>query len=243
MKIALFSDIHGNHVALEAVLADIERQQPDHLICLGDVATLGPQPKEVFATLQKLDAVFIQGNHDAAMLAPEHAEKYNIEAMLHGDLQWTINQSTTNDLEFVRSFLLNYTIQLGNEHEMLCFHGSPHCNTGLILATTPMDELDRLLGKDQPTIMVGGHSHVQMLRQHHGNLVINAGSVGSSFTEPPYGKGRPQLNPWAEYALVEYENGRITVNLQRIPFDTQKFHQITRASKLPIKEWWLSQYS
>ena len=242
MKFALFSDIHGNHVALEAVLADIEQQKPDQLICLGDVATLGPQPQEVFATLRQLDAVFIQGNHDAAMLQPERAEKFKIEAMLHEDLYWTIAQASEEDLHFLRRFVQNHTIQLSAAHEMLCFHGSPNCNTGLILATTPMDELDQLLGNDQPSVMVGGHSHVQMLRQHHGNLVINSGSVGSSFTEPPYGKGRPQLNPWAEYAIVEYENGRISVDLKRIPFNIKKYHQITRASDLPIKDWWLSQY-
>ena len=45
MRVALLSDIHDNDVALRAVLADIKRQGVDQIVCLGDVATLGPPPK------------------------------------------------------------------------------------------------------------------------------------------------------------------------------------------------------
>ncbi len=242
MKIALISDIHGNHVALEAVLVDLAQQQPDQLICLGDVAMIGAQPEEVLGTLRTLDAVFIQGNHDAAMLDPETAVQLKIAPTLQSSLLWAIAKLSATDLAFIRQFQKTHTIQLDEHTTMLCFHGSPHANTDLILATTPMEELDALLGESEETIMVGGHSHIQLLRQHHGQLILNPGSVGNSFREPPYSIEKPVLNGWAEYALLEVENGRISVNLLRIPFDTQKLHQITQASDLPIKDWWLQQY-
>ncbi len=44
MRVALISDIHGNRVALETVLAAIERDAPDQIVCLGDVAAMGPDP-------------------------------------------------------------------------------------------------------------------------------------------------------------------------------------------------------
>ncbi|GAC1649682.1 MAG: hypothetical protein NVS4B12_18930 [Ktedonobacteraceae bacterium] len=52
MRLALISDIHGNLVALETVLATIAQQNVDTILCLGDVAAGGPQAKEVIEQLQ-----------------------------------------------------------------------------------------------------------------------------------------------------------------------------------------------
>jgi predicted phosphodiesterase len=61
MRVALISDIHGNLVSLEAVLADIDREGVDQIVCLGDVAGLGPQPREILARLQALGCICIMG--------------------------------------------------------------------------------------------------------------------------------------------------------------------------------------
>ena len=68
MNIALISDIHGNLAAFEAVLADIERVQPDQVDCLGDVLAEGPQPREVLARLRALGCPVVLGNADAELL-------------------------------------------------------------------------------------------------------------------------------------------------------------------------------
>ena len=54
MRIAIISDIHGNMVALSAVLEDIKAKNVDKILCLGDVATLGPEPNAVIKMLKKL---------------------------------------------------------------------------------------------------------------------------------------------------------------------------------------------
>ena len=64
MRIALISDIHGNLVSLKVVLADIDRAGVDQIVCLGDVAALGPQPREVVEQLRALGCPCIMGNHD-----------------------------------------------------------------------------------------------------------------------------------------------------------------------------------
>ncbi|MCA9955058.1 MAG: metallophosphoesterase family protein, partial [Anaerolineales bacterium] len=64
MRIALISDIHGNFVSLQAVIADIERQNVNEIIFLGDAATLGPQPHEVLQLLRQLGCPCIIGNHE-----------------------------------------------------------------------------------------------------------------------------------------------------------------------------------
>ena len=82
MRIALISDIHGHYGALEAVLIDIARQPIDATICLGDVATIGPQPKQVLSKLKQLECMCVLGNHDAALLQPEAASQYRIAPQL-----------------------------------------------------------------------------------------------------------------------------------------------------------------
>ena len=54
MRIALISDIHSNLIALEAMLADIAQVEVDQIIFLGDLVTLGPQPREVVERVRGL---------------------------------------------------------------------------------------------------------------------------------------------------------------------------------------------
>ena len=61
-RVAIISDIHGNGVALDAVLADIARDDVDNVICLGDLAAGGPQPDAVISRLRELDCQVVRGN-------------------------------------------------------------------------------------------------------------------------------------------------------------------------------------
>ena len=70
MRIGLISDIHGNLIALESVLSELKREQVDSMICLGDVAALGPQPHEVIERLRKLNCPVVMGNTDDWYLQP-----------------------------------------------------------------------------------------------------------------------------------------------------------------------------
>ena len=68
MRVALISDIHGNALALELVLADIRREAVDLTVCLGDVATLGPKPRECLEMVRSEGIRSIMGNHDEFLL-------------------------------------------------------------------------------------------------------------------------------------------------------------------------------
>ncbi|MBB6098397.1 putative phosphodiesterase [Deinobacterium chartae] len=71
MKIALVSDIHGNLLALEALLADLGRERPDQVVCLGDLATDGPRPREVIRSVRALGWPTVAGNTDTWLLGPQ----------------------------------------------------------------------------------------------------------------------------------------------------------------------------
>ena len=242
MRIALISDIHGNNVALDAVLADIRKQQIDSVVCLGDVATLGPQPIETLEGLKELNCVCIRGNHDSSLLQPEKALDYKVSEPLLPSLEWCLAKLDSSDLEFVRTFQPTLRVQLGEGDEMLCYHGSPKSNIDNILSDTPFEELNGFLSGWDAKVMAGGHTHLQMLRHYNGMMIINPGSVGNAFLAPHNSKKQPTLMPWAEYAIVNRVDGQITVEFKRIFYDIDFLIQTIRKSDIPLKDWLLTQF-
>jgi predicted phosphodiesterase len=87
MRVALISDIHGNLISLEAVLADIARKKVDQIVCLGDVSTLGPQPGEVLARLKTIECLCVMGNHDFELLHLDSGQESVDEPALV--VEWT----------------------------------------------------------------------------------------------------------------------------------------------------------
>jgi hypothetical protein len=107
-----------------------------------------------------------------------------------------------------------------------------------ILATTPGAELDEMLAGHTATVMAGGHTHVQMLRQHKGVMIVNVGSVGSPLEQMPF-EGMPRCLPWAEHAIVNWANGTLGVELRRVPIDLEAVKQAALTSDMPDAAFWV----
>ena len=243
MRLALLSDIHANHTALQAVLSDIRGQQIDSVVCLGDIATMGPQPKQVIAALQELGCPCIMGNHDEAVLQTDRAPQYQIAPPLIPLLHWCAAQLDENEKNFLRSFKPTLEIPLEANNSLLCFHGSPRSNIENIFAVTPPDDVDQMLAAHTANIFACGHTHLQMLRQHKGQLIVNAGSIGHPFRQTPVNGTPPTLLPWAEYAIVSSTQESLSVDLRRVFFDFKIFAETISRSDMPLKERWFQQYS
>lgn len=243
MRIGLISDIHGNFTALEAVLANMNERPVDLLVCLGDIATIGPQPKQVLDKLKGLDCTFIMGNHDATLLDISKIRHYQIGSNLTATIEWCIQKLDLSDLDFLRSFKPYVQIPLENGLSLLCYHGSPQASTDQVLATTTVDELAVQFTGHDDHFLAGGHTHIQMLRQHEGRLIINPGSVGSPFKTAYQDGIRPVLLPWAEYGIIEYKHGEMSVDLRRVPFDMAEFTKILKESDMPSRDWRLEMYA
>jgi predicted phosphodiesterase len=228
MRIALISDIHGNHLALEQVLADARRSGADRVACLGDVATLGPRPGEVLRTLRELGCPCILGNHDAFLVEPDLVAGYTSARVIVDAIDWCRAQLSSEDLAFVRTFAPELVVPLAGGRRLHLFHGSPDSHTQDVLATTSDEELERLLGGRHADVMAGGHTHIQMLRQHRGTWVVNPGSVGMPFRRYVAG-ARPEIMPYAEYAIVDDGGAAIGVELRRVPLDRAALRAQTRA--------------
>lgn len=240
MRFAFISDIHGNLHALEVVLADLEHAQIDQIVCLGDVASLGPQPREVIARLKQLQIPIIMGNHETYLLNPQLTEKHH--PWLRAAERWCLEQLSANDLGFLRSFQPQLSFSLNQDTTLLCFHGSPRSNEEWLYSTTPSDTLDEIFDGQIAKVMVGGHTHVQMVRQHRGIMLLNPGSIGMPFEFPMRGPNQ-HIFRWAEYAILEMMAGKLTTSLQRLPIDFEHLARTARASGLPDVEFWLSTWA
>jgi putative phosphoesterase len=245
MRIALISDIHGNYLALEHVLADARRAGADQIACLGDVATLGPCPTDVLRTLRELACPCILGNHDAFLLDPTLVGRYTKAPVIVDAIDWCRSQLSAEDLAFVRTFAPEMDLPLTGGRRLHLFHGSPDSNTQDVLATTGDDELELLLGGRRADVMAGGHTHIQMLRQHRGSWVVNPGSVGMPFRRYVAG-ARPEIMAHAEYAMVDDGGGAIGVELRRVALDRAALRAQTKAwSRAPelLRDDLLLQYA
>ena len=244
MRVALISDIHGNVTALQAVLADIEHTGVDQIVFLGDAATLGPQPKAALELLRSLRCPCVKGNHDAYVLNLPQFLQDNHAAWAKETVAWCVDQLSATDLTFLESFCLTYQLQLDAdqpEKRLLCFHGSPRSYDDLLLAVTPADELDLWLVGQSAPVMAGGHSHVQMMRRHRTIVLINAGSVGLPMAEMPF-TGEPRFLPHAEYALVEYQRGRLGVTLRQVAYNCEETKAAALAYGLPFAASWVRRW-
>jgi len=237
MRIALISDIHGNLVSLDAALADIEQEKVDQIVCLGDVATLGPRPREVLQRIKDLNCPCIVGNHDQFLLQPHLLSDYMDAPWFAESIAWCVERLDDRDFEFLRSFQPLLEIPLDETHNLLCFHGSPKSNTDIILAMTPPTNVDELLGGYKATVMAGGHTHMQMMRQHKGIMLINTGSVGMPFEQALFVHA-PRYLPWAEYAIVNFVRGVVSVDLRRVPVDVEMVRQTAANTAFPDAVDW-----
>src|SRR5258708_37191481 len=110
MRVALISDIHGNDVALEAVLADVKVSGADQTICLGDVATLGPDPSTTIQRLSAEGCPVVMGNHDDFLLHPERVDGYTESATVRRSIAWGCAQVTADDLVSAAAYVVDTRI-------------------------------------------------------------------------------------------------------------------------------------
>lgn len=238
MRIAFLADIHGNLVALETVLQEVAKEPVDQLICLGDVAALGPQPREVVERLRELQCPVILGNTDAWLLAGL-GEQTSDSEVLRAITSWCAEQLTANDREYVRSFSPVLELPLDEGRSVLCYHGSPRSFDEVIAAVTPDAVVNEMLGGFAASVMIGGHTHIQMFRRYEDGVLVNVGSIGL----PGVNAGSPELPNnrhvhWAEYGVLSIESGRLSIDLRRTPLDMAAVLEAAERSGMPHGEWW-----
>lgn len=220
MKIAILSDIHGNDVALQAVLKDLAGQGgADHIIVGGDLFVYGPTPHQVLHTLQRLpNAHILLGNTDRYLLQasyPPVMPDDRWQSALLSSFRWAAYQLDGEGMRFLAALPPSQVIQAGGR-QLLAVHGSPRSDEEGFTLKTRDDELHGMSIAPQTAIIACAHTHVPMERTIGGVQVVNAGSVGLPFDG----------DPSASYALIaELADGGshpARVELRRVAYDVEE---------------------
>jgi putative phosphoesterase len=238
VRVGLIADIHGNVPALEAVLAELEREGLDRIVCLGDVA-VGPEPRASLERVRELGCPVVLGNWDAAYLGeaprPVAAAAGDTTKIVNEIHAWWGEQLSADDRAYLSGFEPQLELAIDGV-QALCFHGSPRSYDDWIFSTTPDDELRPMFDDDRPQLLLGGHTHVQLVRRWGSSLIVNPGSVGLPFLS--WWPERVRVAPWAEYGIVDADDGRLHVDLRRTTFDVAAFLRSSRSSGMPHADWW-----
>jgi putative phosphoesterase len=235
-QLALLSDIHGNAVALAAVLDDVGRRGVGALVCLGDLAAGGPQPREVITRLRDLGCKTVRGNADGWLTDGFPPGTSAETRRLSEIVQWTRKQLGPGELAYLASLPATAAISCG-EASVLCFHGSPRSDIERLLATTPESEIEEALIDAKPaSILAGGHTHLQLLRRVDDRLLVNPGSVGLPLGSLRARREQPPLPTWAEYAVLDCEEEvDAAVTFRRVPVDVEALAE--QAASMPHATW------
>jgi putative phosphoesterase len=208
MRVAALYDIHGNYPALEAVLAEVEREAVDAIVIGGDIASGPPQPREVIELVRSLPNVHaIRGNADR-LRDREHAGEEG--------LGWLFDQLGDEQVEWLVS--LPFSVVLD---DTLYVHSNPRDDTTMVTELTTDEKLAGLLAGVEQRRVVAGHTHMQLERRVGETLFVNAGSIGW-----PY-EGRTG----AYWALLDEG-----VELRRMDYDLERAAALVRASGHPRAE-------
>jgi len=232
MKIGIFSDIHANLPAFEAVLGFLEGKV-DKYVCCGDIVGYGPYPNECVKKISSLeDVICVAGNHDWAVLGLEDLAKFSDEA--RDAIKWTKNQLTAES----SSFLMGLDYKLAGPN-FIAVHGSLIDPLDQYVKTAE-DYLPSMRKQDRNILFVG-HSHQPLYFRGTGGTIdfgafiplkpveiissskylINVGSVG----QPRDGNTKA--------ACVIYDDAAGEVVLHRIEYDVQSVRKAILEAGLP----------
>ena len=234
MKIAVFSDIHGNIEALNRVLEDIKREDVDKIYCLGDLVGYGPYPNEVIDVIRDNEIETVMGNYDQGVGfdLDDCGCAYKTKAKQKlGDrsLAWTQREVTDENKEFLKSLKENIKFEAAGK-KVLLVHGSPRKINQYLFFNHPAKSIKRMMDQYEADIMITGHTHLPYIKKIEDKIIINDGSVGK---QKPFNKEQETYSIEAKYIIVEVDEDSVNTELRSLPYDYEKIAQAINDSELP----------
>jgi diadenosine tetraphosphatase ApaH/serine/threonine PP2A family protein phosphatase len=229
MRLAIFSDVHGNLDALQVVLEEIATLQVDRVVCLGDVVGYGADPCACVDLVKDVADVVLAGNHDWASIGKINANFFNPIASMAID--WTADALGQTQVEFLHNCPLFL-----DEGPVRYVHASPHEPDRWHYLSSLEDGRNALLQSTYSLCFVG-HSHRAFISSESGQddiviegevhfcdldrYLVNVGSVG----QPRDGDSRASFAVW--------DQGSGNLHLHRVSYDVLAAQKKIREAKLP----------
>jgi putative phosphoesterase len=247
MTIALFSDVHANLPALEAVLAEIDRRRPDMIFCLGDLVGYAPWPNEVVESIRARGIPTIAGNYDEGVgrSSDDCGCAYKTDedrARGARSIAYTNAIVTADNRAYLRTLPRHMRIELGTGRDrvtILLVHGSPRRVNEYLFEDRPDASYLRMMDDSDADVMIFGHTHKPFTRtiedERDGRTrhrrIVNTGSVG----KPKDG------NPAACLTLLSIDGDGastadvVDVTFVRVPYDVERAATAIESSVLPAE--------
>lgn len=228
-RIAIFSDMHGNSAATEAVLSAIDAAQPDEVFCLGDLVGYGARPNQVIDLVRERGILTIMGNYDdgvgfdrddcgCAYKSEDERERGQ------ASLLWTRQAVDEERKGYLRTLVPELRREI-NGVRMRLVHGSPRRMNEYLFEDRDPASLARIAKGADADVLVFGHTHIPWSRDIGGARFVNTGSVG----KPKDGDSRAA---WVLIAIGS--DGEIQVSTRRVIYDVASMATAVRdADGLP----------
>ena len=234
MRFAAIADVHGNYLALEAVIADIRAQGIDEIADLGDMASGPLDARRTMDALMALDAVHVLGNHDRYLIDRPPEEMGSWDRPAHAQLD-------ASHLDWLRTIP---PTRVFRDQVLLC-HATPADDEVYWLENVmpdgtvrmaPLEAIESAARGITQSLILCGHTHIaRAVRLADGRMVINPGSVGS----PGYRDVHPFPHvieagtPNACYAILELADGEWRVTFRHVPYDHGAMAALARRNGQP----------
>jgi predicted phosphodiesterase len=240
MRLAVLSDVHGNLLALEAILADLAAQgTPDAVWVLGDLVAFCPWPIETLARLRALpDVALLQGNTDRYLVtgrrpvfpvrSPEEWAAMSTRlAERDANFRWTVERLPYADYEFLRDLPTRLEMEVPDYGRVVAVHATPTDDEATLYPDTPDDQVRPHLVDLEARLLLYGHTHRPVDRVVDGVRLVNDGSAGL----PLDGDPRPA------YALLDFADGQCGVTIRRVAYDVEAVVAELEQVQHPARAW------
>ncbi len=235
MKYAIISDVHGNLEAFLAVIEAIKEEKVDKCLFVGDIVGYGANPRECIAELKKLKCLAVAGNHDWGAVELSPIENFN--SCAKEAIQWTMEQLSEKDKEFLKKLLLVQTTDditlvhstLLNPEKWEYVHSTFQAHKSMELQKT--------------SVLFAGHSHTPITffepLQTKGPIKISKEETiqieeGYKYFINVGSVGQPRdSEPKACYGI--YDKKRQIVQIKRIKYDIKKTQEKIIEAGLPAR--------
>lgn len=240
MRIALLSDIHGNSIALEAVLADIEKRAVDQILNLGDIFYGPLDPMGTFELLKKSPMICVSGNQDRTIIESLGEEVKN------KTLEYVLTELSTSAISFIQCLPFDYKLDAG----IYMCHATPQKDNEYLIeklnyafvGVKENDEIEVLLADIEERIVVCGHSHLPRVLKTASKTIINPGSVGLQAYDDdlPIFHEMENFSTDARFSVLTIENKQlVSVEQVSVPYKFELAASLAEKNHRPDWAKWI----